>query len=452
MVSVLSNRVFRHLYAAQVIALLGTGLATVALGLLAYDLAGMSAGAVVGTLLAIKMAANVLIAPIVTAFADRLPRRAFLVSMDAVRAGVALGLPFVGAVWQVFALVIVLQVASAAFTPTFQAVIPTVLPEERDYTRGLSLSRLAYDLEGLLSPVLAGALLTVMGFSWLFIGTAVGFAASAALVLSVALPTTERAARRGGAYARTIRGTWIYLATPRLRAQLGLNLAAAAAGSMVLVNTVVLVRGDLGFGDSAVAVALGAFGGGSMLAALLLPRVLDRTGDRAVMIAAAGALSGLLVALGVVHAAAPAARWVALLLGWALLGVAYSLVLTPVGRLIRRSAHPADYPVLFAAQFALSHAGWLLTYLLAGLLGEAIGAAATMLVLGAIAAGGCVYGTRTWSRHDSADIEHVHHDLDHDHDHPHLTDARPTHRGWRHAHHYVIDDSHRRWPADTALR
>ena len=40
---------------AQVIALIGTGLATVALGLLAYELAGDRAGAVLGTALAIKM-------------------------------------------------------------------------------------------------------------------------------------------------------------------------------------------------------------------------------------------------------------------------------------------------------------------------------------------------------------------------------------------------------------
>ena len=39
---------------AQVIALIGTGLATVALGLLAYDIAGGSAGAVLGTALAIR--------------------------------------------------------------------------------------------------------------------------------------------------------------------------------------------------------------------------------------------------------------------------------------------------------------------------------------------------------------------------------------------------------------
>ena len=40
MLGVLANRTYRHLFLAQVVSLLGTGLATVALGLLAFDLAG----------------------------------------------------------------------------------------------------------------------------------------------------------------------------------------------------------------------------------------------------------------------------------------------------------------------------------------------------------------------------------------------------------------------------
>ncbi|MGQ7394129.1 hypothetical protein ACTGZO_10865, partial [Streptococcus suis] len=75
------------------------------------------------------------------------------------RAGVAFCLPFVNQVWLVYVLIFVLQSASAAFTPTFQATIPDVLPEERDYTRALSLSRLAYDMESLTSPILAAGLL-----------------------------------------------------------------------------------------------------------------------------------------------------------------------------------------------------------------------------------------------------------------------------------------------------
>jgi MFS family permease len=142
MLRLLANRTYRHLFAAQVIALVGTGLATVALGLLAYDLAGAEAGLVLGTALAIKMVAYVVLAPIAAAFAERLPRRGMLVALDLIRAGVALALPFVTGVWQVYVLIFLLQAASAGFTPTFQATIPDILPDEKDYTRALSLSRL----------------------------------------------------------------------------------------------------------------------------------------------------------------------------------------------------------------------------------------------------------------------------------------------------------------------
>jgi MFS family permease len=80
-VSILADRTYRHLFLAQVIALLGTGLATVALGLLAYDLAGDRASAVLGTVFAIQMIGYVAIAPIAGAFANRLPRRMMLAGL-----------------------------------------------------------------------------------------------------------------------------------------------------------------------------------------------------------------------------------------------------------------------------------------------------------------------------------------------------------------------------------
>jgi MFS family permease len=138
--------------------------------------------------------------------------------------------------WQVYVLIFVLQAASAAFTPTFQATIPDLLPEENDYTRALSLSRLAYDMESPLSPTLAAALLTIITYKWLFVGTIVGFLCSAALVVSVAVPQPEASGRKGGIYENTTRGIRLYLATPRLRGLLALNLSVAAA-AMVIVNT-----------------------------------------------------------------------------------------------------------------------------------------------------------------------------------------------------------------------
>ncbi|HAG46679.1 MAG: MFS transporter [Alphaproteobacteria bacterium] len=364
MLEILSDRTYRHLFLAQIVALLGTGLATVALGLLAFDLAGGDAAMVLGTVFAIKMIAYVGIAPIAGAFADRAPRRTLLVALDLTRAGVALCLPFVTEIWQVYILIFVLQSASAAFTPTFQATIPDVLPEEARYTRALSLSRLAYDLENIASPTLAALLLAVMSYHALFLGTVFGFVASAILVLTVLLPSPKASEPRG-IYDRTTRGIRIYLATPRLRGLLALNLAAASAGAMVLVNSVVLVRGTLGLSESALGWTMLAFGAGSMLAALALPRLLDRVPDRPVMVAGAILMIAVLLSLAG-EIAILGLEWPFLLMAWLLVGFGYSSVLTPSGRLLRRSAHAEDRPALFAAQFALSHACWLVTYPLSG--------------------------------------------------------------------------------------
>ena len=383
MLTILANRTYRHLLSAQIIALVGTGLATVALGLLAYDLAGGDAGAVLGTALAIKMLAYIGVAPVVGAFADRLPRRAFLVAMDLVRAAVALSLPFVDQIWQIYVLIFVLQSASAAFTPTFQATIPDVLPDEAEYTRALSLSRLAYDMESLASPILAAALLSVISFHWLFAGTSIGFICSALFVVSVVLPSSPAKPRAGGIWAKTTRGLRIYLKTPRLKGLLALSLASAAASSMVIVNTVVIVRGGLGFGQREVALTLAAYGSGSMLAAFFIPRLLDKVSDRALMTSAAALLTAGLAAMDVVTAllGTSGGYWQLLLAGWFVLGIAYSISVTPSGRLLRRSANAEDRPAVFAAQFALSHGCWLITYPLAGQIGAAIGQVAAFAVL-----------------------------------------------------------------------
>lgn len=276
------------------------------------------------------MIAYVGVSPIVGGFADRLPRRAFLVAMDTVRAAIALLLPFVDAVWQIYLLIFLLQSASAGFTPTFQATIPDVLPEEKEYTKALSLSRLAYDLESLLSPALAAALLAVMSFHWLFVGTAFGFAASALLVLSSAIPQVAGKEPARSFRDRVTRGVRIYLATPRLRALLALNLAAAAAGAMVIVNTVVYVRDVLARPEPDVAVALAVFGGGSMLVALALPRLLERLSDRTAMLSGATVLALGLSSLGALSLRQPVG-WAVLLTAWFMLGLGYSAVLTPTG-------------------------------------------------------------------------------------------------------------------------
>ncbi len=425
--------IFGRLFAAQVVALLGTGLLTVALGLLAYDLAGASAGAVLGMAYAIKMIAYVGLAPIAGALVANLPRKPVLIGADMIRAGVALMLPFISEIWQIYIAIFLLQTASATFTPTFQATIPDVLKDEDDYSRALSLSRLAYDIENLISPAIAGLLLLVISYHWLFGGTVIGFMISALLIGATSLPKRQQGKDRPFR-DRLTRGIRIYLATPRLRGLLALTLTAAAASAFVIVNTVVVVRSGFGGSDGDVAIALACFGGGSMLAALVLPALLKKRSDRPVMMTGAALLT---LVMGLQAVFTP--TWIVFLAFWALMGLGYATTLTPQGRLIRRSAHREDRPAVFTAQFALSHAGWLVTYPLAGGLMTAYGAKVTFCVLGALGLLGVVSAYRLWPMGDPVIVAHSHPELPKDH--PHLQGD-----GRRHAHALIIDDEHHHWP------
>lgn len=147
------------------------------------------------------------------------------------------------------------------------------------------------------------------------------------------------------------------------------------------------------------------------------------------MVVALLGLAGEIAALGV--------GWNALLVAWVLVGLGYSAVLTPSGRLLRRSAHAADRPALFAAQFALSHACWLFTYPISGWLMTRFGPVIALLTLAVLAGCGILIALTLWPREDPDTVEHTHDNLPSDH--PHLQGGR------NHAHPLVIDEEHPRW-------
>lgn len=396
MLSVLRNPIYARLFSAQVIALLGTGLLTVALGLLAFDIAGGDAGIVLGVAMAIKMVAYVAVSPVATALVARLPQKPVLIAADLIRATVAVCLPFVTDAWQIYLLIFALQSASATFTPTFQALIPSVLPDEGEYTRALSLSRLAYDLESLVSPMLAAALLTIISYHDLFVGTVIGLVVSAILVVASRLPQIEPPPP-SPFFDRLTRGVRVFWHSRELRALMGLNLTVATATAMVIVNTVVLVQSELGRPPADVALLLGAYGGGSMVVAVAMPTLLEKMPDRIAMLTGGLALPATLVAAAVVITwPSGTSRWLGLVIAWALLGAATSTILTPSARLLRRNSAARTRPAVFAAQFSLSHACFLITYPLAGVLGAVIGLPAISSVLAALGMLGAAFAIGTW--------------------------------------------------------
>ncbi|MGB1236860.1 MAG: MFS transporter [Pseudomonadales bacterium] len=455
--SPLMNTTFRRLFAAQVTSLFGAGLTTIALALLAYDMAGDQAGAVLGTALALKMLAYVIFAPMGAALTAKWPRRALMVGLDLLRAAIVLLLPWVSELWHIYTLIFILSLCSAIFTPTFQALIPDVVEGDTEYTRALALSRLAYDLENILSPAIAAVLLLVVSYSDFFSANAVTFAVSALLLLAGRLPARKAQQVPRSFTERLVEGVQVFARTPRLRALLAINLCLAAVVAMQIVNTVVYVRAELGLGEQALAWVYTGLGVGAVAGALLVPGIVERTGERRVMLIAAPALA-VLLALG---CAGPS---LALLIAlYVALGAAGALVQTPVGAVLKRSCAQEQRPALFAAQFSLSHAGFLLCYPLAGWLSARYGVQFSYLAMAGLALIAALGAWLLWPGDDSRALQHTHPAQHHAHwhshadghhcDHSHAEDPGEAphyhphyHPQVAHKHDFVIDYHHSEWP------
>ncbi len=362
--SPLRNPTFRRLFAAQSLALIGMGLTTVALALLVYELDPARAGLVLGTALGLKMVVKMIVAPIAGAYANRFSRRALLASIDLFRAGLIALYPLIDASWQVYALVSVIAMAEGAFNPIFQATIPDVLTDEGQYTKALSYNRIAFELENIASPLLAAFFLGFAAFELLFELNAIAFLVSALLLFlgRIPQPQSGAATEEPRPFEKVTRGLRLYFASRELTGVFTLYFAIATGSATAIVATVLYVKDGLGLADAQVAYAMAGFGAGSILAALVLPKLLDMLTDLNAML-----LGGLTIALALVIAGATPAfeGFVSI---WALLGFGTALSMTPVGRVITRAADSAHRAELFAAQYALSHSSWLVLYPLVGFL------------------------------------------------------------------------------------
>ena len=126
---------------------------------------------------------------------------------------------------------------------------------------------------------------------------------------------------------------------------------------------------------------------------------------------------------------------------WFILGIGYSVSQTPTGRLIRKSASSENRTALFAAQFAFSHACWLISYPLVGWLSTSFGTLITFLPMAFIALVSIVVAFVIWPKNDNLVLEHTHLDLPEDHEHL----LQHNYKG-KHEHEFMIDSYHQHWP------
>lgn len=351
------SRDFLQLFWAHAISLFGASLTSVALGLLAHELVGAKVSEVLGVTLAIRIAVVVLLAPFAGAVADWMGSKATLVVADLFRAGVVLGFFFADAVWQIYILAFLMNLASAVFTPVYKAAIPNIV-SAKQYPRALSFGSVAYDLANIAGPALAGLLIFWFGFRGNFLAHGVTFLISAALIFPVRL--AKAAPRPISPVDSRLPGIRAFFHRPGLVRTLFLALRISIASGFVLVATVHYIKNDLLLSDSFYAWAMMAYGSGSVAGALAYGQTTRPFVRRSLFtILPWGILGGLLLV-------ALTESFQLLLVAWFATGAGQSVLGLRGNELLAANSAPDERPHIYAAHFALSHAGWGVTYPLAG--------------------------------------------------------------------------------------
>jgi MFS family permease len=242
----------RRFFVAHAQSCLGSGLAYVALPLLAYDRFG-SAWAVVAVLLPDLLPAIVL-GPLLGALVDRWGWRACAILADVVRCAAFMLLLFGGSSLGVLIAGAALAgVGTALFAPASLAGLPQLAPGDRR-PAAMGVFGALDDLGLTLGPALAALLLFVLPTDGLLALNALSFAVSAGLIAGIRgvdrAPAPVSSERGPSLFAEARAGIRQVGGRPEVRALLGSSTAAVLCIGMTNVGEVVLAREVLDIGGS----------------------------------------------------------------------------------------------------------------------------------------------------------------------------------------------------------
>jgi MFS family permease len=258
----------RRFFAAHAQSCLGSGLAYVALPLLAYDRFG-SAWAVVAVLLPDLLPAVVL-GPLIGALVDRWGWRTCAILGDAIRCLAFLLLLIGDSLPLLISGAAMAGLGTALFGPAALAGLPQLAPGDRR-PAVMGLFGALDDLGLTLGPALAAALLFVLPTDGLLALSAVSFAVSGFVIAGTRMPAAAAAAtaERGPSLLAEARAGIRELAgRPEVRALLGSSTAAVLCIGMTNVGEVILAREVLEIGGSGLAVLMTAGGVGTVAGSL----------------------------------------------------------------------------------------------------------------------------------------------------------------------------------------
>ena len=206
------------------------------------------------------------------ALADRADRRRVIASFQSIQMlcpTAIVVLLLVGNVkpWIVIALSLVVGVTDALSMPSFQSIVPTIVARDR-IGQGLALNSTQFNLSRILGPALAGVLMTSVGPVGCFALSAASFVPFIGVAVWILPKPVQRAVPK--ADSQMWKGIREIAAEPHLRGGLLTVLTTAMLSAPLMTFAPVLVRDVFHGSASRFSLAVGSFGIGGLLGAVVL--------------------------------------------------------------------------------------------------------------------------------------------------------------------------------------
>ena len=288
---------FRHhayarLWGGAFVSNIGTWMETVALGIYVQESTHQAAWT--GAVAAASFVPIAFVGPLGGALADRMPRKALLITTNLVQCGLAALLTVLFVAGSPSAPIVTLialgnGICGALGFPAFQAILPDLVPIE-DLPGAIALSSAQYNLGRVVGPALAGIVIVIGGYAWAEACNAVSFLAVVAVLLTLTLPVPAAGARDIRIWPSIKAGFRFVRREPGLRVDFVAMIVNTflAAPFIALVPAMAIEVLDSGKGGSSVLIT--AQGIGAVAMALSLGKLTSRLGPRRVLLTMMGSL------------------------------------------------------------------------------------------------------------------------------------------------------------------
>lgn len=201
---------FLLLWSGQLVSAVGSGLTAFGLGVYLYQQTGQVSAMALVTLLAFMP--SLLLSPVAGVLADRYDRRTLMVLGDSLS---ATGLVFIwicllsgeAQLWQICAGVTISSVFSSLLDPAYKATVTDLLTEEQ-YTKASGFVQVAGSAKYLISPALAGFLLTLSDVKLLLIIDICTFFITVASTLAVRSGLASKKSGQSGSFMHELKEGW----------------------------------------------------------------------------------------------------------------------------------------------------------------------------------------------------------------------------------------------------